>query len=50
MSRNSALKVIDHALSGKEGIENCEKFVGIAELKQPPRRMNDEMLKLEMKL
>ena len=29
MSRNSALKVIDHALSGKEGIANSEKFVEI---------------------
>jgi len=33
MSRNSALKVIDHALSGKEGIENCEKFVEILGLR-----------------
>ena len=33
MSRNSALKVINHALSGKEGIENCEKFVEILGLR-----------------
>ena len=33
MSRNSALKVIDHALSGKEGIENCEKFIEILGLR-----------------
>ena len=33
MSRNSALKVIDHALCGKEGIENCEKFVEILGLR-----------------
>ena len=33
MSQNSALKVIDHALSGKEGIENCEKFVEILGLR-----------------
>ena len=33
MSRNSALKVIDHALSGKEGVENCEKFVEILGLR-----------------
>ena len=33
MSRNSALKVIDHALCGKEGVENCEKFVEILGLR-----------------
>ena len=45
MSQNSALKVIDHALSGKEGIENFEKFVVILGLRRlfplfmkPPKR------------
>ena len=45
MSRNSALKVINHAVSGKEGKENCEKFVEIYGLRsffplfmKPPKR------------
>jgi beta-catenin-like protein 1 len=45
MSRNSALKVINHAVSGKEGKENCEKFVEILGLRsifplfmRPPKR------------
>lgn len=45
MSRNSALKVINHAVSGREGKENCEKFVEIFGLRtifpvfmKPPKR------------
>ena len=33
MSRNGALKVLNHALSGEEGRENCAKFVDILGLR-----------------
>lgn len=33
MSRNGALKVLNHALSGEEGKENCAKFVDILGLR-----------------
>ncbi|XP_002738738.2 beta-catenin-like protein 1 [Saccoglossus kowalevskii] len=33
LSRNSALKVLDHAMSGPEGAENCMKFVDILGLR-----------------
>lgn len=33
MSRNGALKVLNHALSGEEGKENCSKFVDILGLR-----------------
>jgi len=29
MSRTSALKVLDHAMTGPEGADNCQKFVDI---------------------
>jgi len=29
MSRTSALKVLDHAMIGPEGADNCQKFVDI---------------------
>lgn len=29
MSRTSALKVLDHAMIGPEGVDNCQKFVDI---------------------
>nr|CAB3234362.1 beta-catenin-like protein 1 [Phallusia mammillata] len=45
MSRNSALKVLDHAMSGKEGANNCSKFVDILGLRtlfpifmRPPKK------------
>lgn len=45
MSRNSALKVLDHAMSGKEGASNCSKFVDILGLRtlfpifmRPPKK------------
>jgi beta-catenin-like protein 1 len=33
MSRCSAIKVLDHAMSGPEGTENCQKFVDILGLR-----------------
>nr|CAG4643111.1 EOG090X03ST [Ilyocryptus agilis] len=33
MSRNGALKVLDHSLSGEEGKENCAKFIDILGLR-----------------
>lgn len=33
MSRCSALKVLDHAMAGLEGVENCQKFVDILGLR-----------------
>ena len=33
MSRCSAIKVLDHAMSGLEGAENCQKFVDILGLR-----------------
>lgn len=33
MSRNGALKVLNHALSGEEGKENCSKFIDILGLR-----------------
>eukprot|EP00058_Branchiostoma_floridae_P012181 XP_002597669.1 hypothetical protein BRAFLDRAFT_217397 [Branchiostoma floridae] len=33
MSRNSALKVLDHALTGPEGVDNCTKFIDILGLR-----------------
>nr|CAG4650050.1 EOG090X03ST [Sida crystallina] len=33
MSRNGALKVLNHALSGEEGKENCTKFIDILGLR-----------------
>jgi len=29
MSRTSALKVLDHSMTGPEGADNCQKFVDI---------------------
>jgi len=29
MSRTSSLKVLDHAMIGPEGVDNCQKFVDI---------------------
>ena len=33
MSRTSALKVLDHAMMGQEGADNCHKFVDILGLR-----------------
>jgi beta-catenin-like protein 1 len=33
MSRNGALKVLNHALSGEAGKDNCAKFVDILGLR-----------------
>jgi beta-catenin-like protein 1 len=33
MSRTSALKVLDHAMSGCEGADNCQKFIDILGLR-----------------
>jgi len=33
MSRTSALKVLDHAMVGVEGYDNCQKFVDILGLR-----------------
>lgn len=33
MSRNGSLKVLDHALAGQEGRDNCNKFVDILGLR-----------------
>jgi beta-catenin-like protein 1 len=33
MSRCSAIKVLNHAMSGKEGVDNCQKFVDILGLR-----------------
>lgn len=33
MSRNGSLKVLDHALAGPEGRDNCNKFVDILGLR-----------------
>ncbi|XP_064640145.1 beta-catenin-like protein 1 [Lineus longissimus] len=33
MSRNSAIKVLDHAMTGPEGADNCQKFVDILGLR-----------------
>lgn len=33
MSRTSALKVLDHAMIGPEGADNCHKFVDILGLR-----------------
>lgn len=33
MSRNGSLKVLDHAMSGPDGKENCNKFVDILGLR-----------------
>ena len=33
MSSNSALRVIDHALSGNEGKDNCQQFIEILGLR-----------------
>lgn len=45
MSRNSALKVLDHAMSGSDGADNCAKFVDILGLRtlfplymRPPKK------------
>ena len=45
MSRSSALKVLDHAMSGKDGSSNCSKFVDILGLRtlfplfmKPPKK------------
>ena len=45
MSRNSALKVLDHAMSGPEGSSNCSRFVDILGLRtlfplfmRPPKK------------
>ena len=45
MSRNSALKVLDHAMSGQDGSSNCSKFVDILGLRtlfplfmRPPKK------------
>lgn len=33
LSRHSALKVLDHAMTGAEGAENCTKFIDILGLR-----------------
>lgn len=33
MSRNGSLKVLDHALAGSDGKDNCNKFVDILGLR-----------------
>ncbi|XP_056011706.1 beta-catenin-like protein 1 [Ostrea edulis] len=33
MSRNSAIKVLNHAMTGQEGVDNCQKFVDILGLR-----------------
>ncbi|XP_013389314.1 beta-catenin-like protein 1 [Lingula anatina] len=33
MSRNSAIKVLDHAMTGQEGVDNCQKFIDILGLR-----------------
>ena len=33
MSRNSAIKVLNHAMLGPEGADNCQKFVDILGLR-----------------
>jgi beta-catenin-like protein 1 len=33
LSRNSAIKVLNHAMSGGEGADNCQKFVDILGLR-----------------
>lgn len=33
MSRNSAIKVLNHAMTGQEGADNCQKFVDILGLR-----------------
>lgn len=33
MSRNGSLKVLDHALAGSDGRDNCNKFVDILGLR-----------------
>lgn len=33
LSRNGSLKVLDHAMSGPEGKDNCNKFVDILGLR-----------------
>ncbi|XP_013398797.1 beta-catenin-like protein 1 [Lingula anatina] len=33
MSRNSAIKVLDHAMTGQEGGDNCQKFIDILGLR-----------------
>jgi beta-catenin-like protein 1 len=33
LSRNGSLKVLDHAMSGPDGKENCNKFVDILGLR-----------------
>lgn len=33
MSRNGSLKVLDHALAGPDGKDNCNKFVDILGLR-----------------
>ena len=33
MSRNSAIKVLNHAMTGPEGVDNCQKFIDILGLR-----------------
>lgn len=33
MSRNSAVKVLNHAMTSTEGVDNCQKFVDILGLR-----------------
>ena len=33
MSRISAIKVLDHAMTGNDGVDNCQKFVDILGLR-----------------
>lgn len=33
MSRNSGIKVLNHAMTGQEGADNCQKFVDILGLR-----------------
>lgn len=54
LSRNGSLKVLDHALSGPDGKENCNKFVDILGLRtifplfmKTPKRSKNRMLSIE---
>ena len=33
MSRRSAVKILNHAMTGAEGVDNCQKFVDILGLR-----------------
>lgn len=54
MSRNGSLKVLDHAMSGPDGRENCNKFVDILGLRtifplfmRTPKRNKKRLLSVD---